>query len=157
MLRNKPQREPRLTAILLFTVCSAASFLIAVLLWLEVRRTQRALPRMLVTTGIVRELESVLVDRSAASVRSATLVQVDFPVAGKSHCCTTLNLFAGNRHVGDVGKKYNFAPGQQVGVYYDPVDPRRSALILDKPRFDSAVITAVVGVIFAILAVVKAV
>jgi len=146
-----------LTPVLIFSVCAAGSLLLALLIWLETRRLQRALPRLVLTTGVVRELESVLVDRAVGSVRSATLVQVDFSVAGKPYCCRTLQMFAGNRHVGDVGKKYDFPPGQQVGVHYDPLDPRRNALILDKPRYDTAVIAVILAVIFAIFAVVKAV
>lgn len=139
---------------MIFSVCAAGSLLLALFIWLEMQRIQRALPRFVVTTGEVRELETVLVDRAVGSVRSVTLVQVDFSVAGKSYCCRTLQLFAGNRHVGDVGKKYDFPPGQKVGVHYDPADPRRSALIVDKPRQDTAVIAVIVAVIFAVLAVV---
>ena len=143
------------TPVVLFSICAAVSILFAIILWLEIRRTERALPRLVVTTGVVRELESVLVDRSAVSVKSATLVQVDFSVGGKPYCCRTLHLFAGNRQPGDVGKKYDFPAGQQVGVYYDPTDPRRSALILDKPRYDTPVIAVGVAIVFAILAVVS--
>ncbi len=146
-----------MTPVLVFSLCAAGSLVVGLFLWLEVRRMERAVPRMVVTTGVVRELESVLINREAGSVRSATLVQVDFSVAGKTYCCRDLHFFAGNRHFGDVGKKYNFPPGQQVGVYYDPADPRRSALILDKPRYDTVVIAVVLGVIFAIMAAVKAV
>lgn len=114
----------------------------------------RAVPRMVVTTGVVRELETVLASREAGQVRSFTLVQVDFAVDGKPYCCRTLHLFAGNRHVGDVGKKFDFPPGQRVGVYYDPADPRLSALVIDKPSMSSAYIAVGMAVIFAILAAV---
>lgn len=139
----------------IFGLCAAGSVLLALALWFEVRRTTRALPRMVLTIGVVRELETVLVNREAGSVRSSTLVQVDFLVEGKPYCCRTLQLFAGNRHVGDVRKQFNLSPGQEVGVYYDPADPRRSALILDRPRHDSAVFALGVGVVFAILAVLR--
>jgi hypothetical protein len=144
-----------LTPVTIFGVCAAGSFSVALLLWLEVRRTQRALPRLVVTTGVVRELESVLTDRAAASIKSATLVQVDFSVAGKAYCCRRLRLFSGNWHRGDVGEKFDFPPGQQVGVFYDPEDPRRSALILDMPRYDTPVIAAIIGLVFVIMAVMK--
>lgn len=144
-----------MTPVVIFSVCAALSFLVAFFLWLEVRRTERALPRFKLTTGVVRELESVLVDREPGSVKSSTLVQVEFSVGGESYCCRTLHLFAGNRQIGDVGKKYDFPRGQQVGVYYDPADPRRSALIVDRPRHDTSVIAAIVGVIFVIMAIVK--
>ena len=144
-----------MNAVLIFSLCAAGSLLVAFLLWLEVRRTRQAVPRLVVTTGVVRELESILTSREAGAVKSTTLVQVDFSVGGKTYCCRTLQLFAGNRHVGDVGKKFNFPPGQEVGVYYDPSDPRRSALILDQPRLDTPVFAVIVAVIFAILAVVN--
>jgi hypothetical protein len=146
-----------MNAVVLFTLCAAGSLVLALVLWFEVRRTQRAVPRLIVTTGVVRELESVLTERAAASVKSATLVQVDFSVAGKSYCCRTLRLFAGNRHIGDVGKKFDFPPGQQVGVYYDPEDPRRNALLVDKPRYDMPVVAVTMGVFFAVLAIVNSV
>lgn len=141
-----------MTPVILFLIAAAVSLVLALGLFLEVRRVQRALPRFVVTTGVVRELKSLLVNRAAGSVRSVTLVQVDFSVAGKPFCCRTLHLFAGNRHVGDVGQKYDFPPGQEVGVYYDPADPRRSALVLDKPRYDGAFIAIVMAIVFAVLA-----
>ena len=110
---------------------------------------------MVVTTGTVRELETLLTSREAGMVRSTTLVQVDFSVDGKPYTCRTLHLFAGNRHVGDVGKKFDFPPGQQVGVYYDPHNPRLSALVIDRPSFSSAYITVGVAVMFAIMAAVS--
>jgi hypothetical protein len=140
----------------IFLAASAVSFLFAISLWRETRRKVRSLPRLVVTTGTVRELESLLVDRHAGSVRSQTLVQVDFTVNGKSYCCRDLSYFSGNRHVGDVGKKFDLAPGQKVGVHYDPEDPRRSALIIDRPRLDSAWIAAGAGVVLLLVALVKA-
>jgi len=139
----------------IFLSASAASFLVALALWRETRRKVRARPRLVVAVGVVRELESLLVERHQANVRSQTLVQVDFRVGGKSYCCRDLHYYTGNRHVGDVGKKFDFPPGQQVGVHYDPQDPRRSALILDKPRYDTAVIAAAVGAVLLLLAFLK--
>ena len=144
----------RVTPFILFLSAAAASVLVAFVLWLEERRKVRAVPRLVVTTGVVKELESLLVDRRATHVRSQTLVQVDFNVGGKSYCCRDLYYFAGNRHVGDVGKKFDFKPGQQVGVYYDPEDPRRSALIIDRPRYDSAVIAIIFGAVFVVIALI---
>jgi hypothetical protein len=137
-----------------FGLCSLGSLVVAYLLSRETRRTARAVPRMVVTTGIVRELETVLTSREAGLVRSFTVVQVDFAVDGKPFCCRTLHLFAGNRHVGDVGKKYDFPPGQQVGVYYDPQDPRLNALVIDKPSLSSAYIGVGLALVFAIMAAV---
>ena len=145
-----------MTPAVVFALFALGSGLVSVLLWLEIRRTHRSLPRLLVTEGVVRELETVLTDRNAGSVKSTTLVQVDFHVQGKAYCCRTLQLFAGNRHVGDVGKRFDFQPGRRVGVYYDPVDPRRSALIVDKPRYDTVVAAVGGGLIFVIMAVLKA-
>ena len=145
----------RVTPFILFLSAAAASLLVAFVLWLEDRRKVRAVPRLVVTTGVVKELESLLVDRRASNIRSQTLVQVDFSVGGKSYCCRDLYYFAGNRHVGDVGKKFDFKPGQQVGLYYDPEDPRLSALIVDRPRYDNAVIAIIVGAVFVVIALVK--
>ena len=145
----------RMTAFVIFLAASGVSFLFAFGLWRENRRKLRALPRLVVTTGVVRELESLLVERGPASVRSQTLVQVDFDVGGKNYCCRDLYYFSGNRHVGDVGKKFDFAPGQQVGVHYDPKDPRLSALIIDRPRYDNAVIAAGIGAVLLLLALIK--
>ena len=139
----------------IFLSASAASFLVALALWRETHRKVLARPRLVVATGVVRELESLLVERHAVTVRSQTLVQVDFSVGGQSYCCRDLHYFTGNRHVGDVGKKFDFSPGQQVGVYYDPEDPRRSALIVDQPRYDTAVIAAVIGAVLLLLALLK--
>ena len=146
-----------MTLTVLFSAGAIACVLIAFGLWIETRRNARALPRMRVCRGIVRELESVLTDRNRGEVRSQTLVRVDFSVEGKTYCCRTLYLFCGNRHVGDVGKKFDLQPGQSVGLYYDPADPRRSALLLDKPRYDTVIIFLVAAVILAVFALVKAV
>lgn len=141
---------------MLFGAGGAVCVLIAFGLWLEIRRAHRALPRMVTTTGVVRELESVLSDRNRDHVRSETLVRVEFSVGGKDYCCRTLYLFRGNQHVGDVGKKYDFQPGQRVGVYYDSSDPRRCALLLDKPRYDTVIILLIAAAVLAVIAVVKA-
>ena len=152
---TKDHRMPSVTPLVLFSLCAFGSLVLALFLWLEARRTQQAVPRLRVVTGRVRELESVLSDRNAGHVRSTTLVAVEFQVNGRPYCCRTLKLFAGNRHVGDVGGKYNFTAGQQVGVYYDPEDPRRSALIIDKPRHDMVVIALVLAAAFAVMAAVS--
>lgn len=141
-----------MTPFVLFSAISVGSLVMAYLLWREVRRVKQALPRLVVTTGAVRELESVLTSREVTRIRSQTLVNVEFVVDGKSYCCRNLYLFAGNRHIGDVGKKFDLPPGQQVGVYYDPIDPRISALIVDAPRFGSSMIAIAVAVIFAVAA-----
>ena len=122
---------------MVFSAGAAVCVFMAGWMWLEIRRTHRALPRMQVTTGVVGELESVLFDRNRDHVRSQTLVRVAFTVDGTEYCCRTLYLFRGNQHVGDVGKRFDFQPGQRVGVHYDPADPRRSALIVDTPRYDT--------------------
>ena len=144
-----------MTPALIFSLVAAAALVFAFLHWLEIRRTARALPRMTVTTGVARELESLLSNREAGSVKSTTLVKVEFSVGGKIYTCRTLRLFQGNWSRGDVGKKFDFPPGQQVGVYYDPHDPRRSALMLDKPRYDSVGFTVLFAGIFVILAAVS--
>lgn len=144
-----------MTPALVFSLCAIGSFGLALVFWLEERRTKRAVPRMLLTTGVVRELETVLVNRASGSVRSTTLVQVDFVVDGKTYTCRSLRLFEGNRHLGDAGKKFDFPPGHEVGVFYDPIDPRRSALILDESRQGSTVWAVVMGIIFVIIALVK--
>lgn len=136
--------------LVILSAASAVNFLFAFGMWRETRAKARAIPRLVVARGVVRELESLLVDRHVTQVRSQTLVQVDFDVAGKSYCCRDLYYFGGNRHVGDVGKKFDVAPGQHVGVYYDPEDPRRSALIIDRPRYGGAVIAAVFGAAFLV-------
>lgn len=144
-----------MTPFTVFLLVSLACLVIAYLLSRETRQTAKALPRMVVTTGVVRELETLLTSREAGQVRSTTLVQVDFVVDGTTHTCRTLHLFAGNRHFGDVGKKYDFPPGQQVGVHYDPRNPRLSALVIDRPSFSSAYIAVGMAVVFAIMAVVS--
>ncbi len=111
---------------------------------------------MIVTTGIVREMNSTLSDRRAAQVKSTTYVNVEFVAHGKTYVCRTLRLFSGNWSYGDVGKKYDFSPGQRVGVYYDPTDPRRSALILDKPSYASVYFTIIFAAIFGLMAVLNA-
>lgn len=121
--------------------------------WHVIRGKHHALPRMRVATGVVRTLESVLTDRRQPTVKSQTLVQVDFSVGGKTYCCRDLYLFRGNWHLGDVGNKYDFNPGQQVGVYYDPSDPRRSALKLDEPDYSSVTWILVIAAILAIVAI----
>ncbi|HEX2862052.1 MAG TPA: DUF3592 domain-containing protein [Lacunisphaera sp.] len=144
-----------MTPALLFGLASLGSFALAVILSQETRRKKQAVPRMVVTTGVVRELATVITDRRAWHVRSQTIVEVDFRVRDQAYVCRTLHLFLGNRHVGDVGKKYDFPPGQQVGVHYDPSNPNLNALVLDQPRQEGAVIAVVLGVLFAVMAVVK--
>ena len=144
-----------MTPTLVYSLCAMGSLGLALVFWLDVRRTQRAVPRMVLTTGVVRELKTIIVKRVGGSVRGTTSVQVDFSVEGKTYCCRTLYLFRGNWHIGDPGKKFDFPPGQEVGVHYDPRDPRRSALILDAPRQDSAVCAVIVAGIFAVLAFIQ--
>ncbi len=110
---------------------------------------------MVVTTGVVRELETVLTSREVGRVKSTTLVHVDFQVDGKPYTCRTLHLFEGNRHHGDVGKKFDFPPGQEVGVYYDPHNPRLNALVLDRPTFGSTYMCLGMAGLFAIMAAVN--
>ncbi len=149
------KKQLRVSLFVILLVASAGSFFLAFCLWRETRAKARAIPRLVVTTGVVRELESLLVDRRAGTVNSQTLVQVDFNVGEKSYRCCDLYYFSGNRHVGDVGKKFDFPPGQQVGVYYDPEDPRRNALIIDRPSYSSAVIAAVVGAVLLLVALIN--
>lgn len=141
-----------MTPFMVFSLCSAGSVVLGLLLLRERRQLVRAVPRMVVTSGTVRELSTVLTSREAGSIRSQTIVHVEFTVDGKPYRCHTLHLFMGNRHVGDVGKKYDFPPGQIVGVYYDPEDPRRNALVIDTPRRGPAVIVFAVAAIFAVMA-----
>ena len=147
---------PGVTPVVVFSACAVGSLLMAWLLSREVRKTIRAVPRMVCTSGVVKELNTVLTSREAGKIRSFTVVNVDFEVAGKPYSCRTLFLFAGNRHVGDVGKKYDFPPGQTVGLYYYPEDPRLNALIIDRPDYGLAVIAVVMTVIFGIMAAVSA-
>lgn len=145
-----------MTPPLIYSIVAAASLVAAVVFWFETRRMQRAVPRMIVTTGVVKEMNSILSDRRASHVRSTTIVNVEFVVSGKTYVCRTLRLFSGNWSFGDVGKKFDLAPGQQVGVYYDPTDPRRSALIRDKPTYNSVYCAIIFAAIFGVMAAVAA-
>ena len=126
----------------IMVVAAVGALLVAILLFREVVTRKRALPRLLVTTGIVREFDTVVTPDRSGGKRGLTRVHVDFT--------------AGNRHGRDPGKAYTFPAGTEVGVHYDPADPRCNALIVDEPRYGVAVIAAAVGALFLVLAVVLA-
>lgn len=144
------------TASWVFGGCAVGSFMVALALMREVRRKRRALCRLVVTTGVVRELGTTTNYNNTGGRRGTTSVDVEFVVNGQAFRCQQLHFFSGNSHVGDVGKKYDFPPGQEVGVYYDSANPRLNALIVDQPRHHSAVIAAITGIVFLTLAVVQA-
>jgi hypothetical protein len=151
-----PQLGGVTTASWIFGAGGLGSFIVAVALLREIRRKQRALSRLIVTTGTVRELGTTTHYNNTGGRRGITAVRVDFAVGGQMFRCQQLYLFAGNSHVGEVGQKFDFPPGQEVGVHYDPTDPRVNALIVDQPRFHSVVIAAITGIVFMVLAIVQA-
>lgn len=122
------------------------------MLW-DINARKRAVPRLIVTTGTVRELDTSVWYNKSGAKQGFTRVHVDFTVNGQKHLCQRLWFFAGNRHASDPGKLYSFPPGTEVGVHYDPADPRRNALVLDQPRHGVAVITTGVGLLCVALAV----
>jgi hypothetical protein len=136
---------------LIFPIASAGSFLVALALSIDVLRKSRSVPRMRRTTGRIGKLETNSWYNNTGGKRSATTVAVDYRVDGRSYTCRTLYLFFGNSHVGGPPDT-NASAGAECTVWYDPKRPALSALIVDKPRYGSIVIAALVGVVFAGLA-----
>jgi hypothetical protein len=136
---------------LIFPIFAAGSFLVALVLLIEVRRKSRGLPRMRRTAGRIRKLETNSWYNNTGGRRSATTVDVDYRIDGHGYTCRTLYLFSGNSHVGSPPDT-NASPGAECTVWYDPQRPALSALILDKPRYGSIVIAAALGAVFTGLA-----
>ena len=124
-----------------------------VFLWVKLQRRKRALPRLVVVTGVVREMRTEHTVTTTGGRRGLTTVNVDFVVGGVPYVCRNLWIFSDNNHVGDVGTKYDFPAGQEVGLYYDPADPRLCALIVDQPRYFPFIWAGLCGVMFTVLAV----
>lgn len=137
-------------------VAALGALLVAAMLFREIATRKRALPRLVVTTGIVRKLDTLVTPDRSGGKRGLTHVHVDFVVNGRNFVCHRLWFFAGNRHGGDPGKVYTFPAGTEVGVHYDPADPRCNALIVDQPRHGVAVIAAAVGALLLVLTVITA-
>jgi hypothetical protein len=123
-------------------------FVLMVVLWRQLRRKTRALPRLIVTTGVVREMRTQHQLTKTGGKRGYTIVNVDFVVAGTPYVCRDLWLFAGNNHMRDVGALYDFPAGKEVGLYYDPADPSTCALIVDQPRHFYFIWAGLCGVMF---------
>lgn len=135
-------------------IVALGALLVAALLLREIAIRKRALPRLVLTTGVVHKLDTIVTPDQSGGKRGLTHVHVDFVVNGRSHVCDRLWFFAGNRHGRDPGKAYTFPAGAEVGVHYDPADPRCNALIVDQPRYGVAVIAAAVGALLVALAVI---
>ena len=133
---------------LIFPICSAASFLVALALLIEVLRKSRSLPRMRRTTGRIRKLETNSWYNNTGGKRGATTVDVEYRVNGQSYTCRTLYLFFGNSHVGTIPETKASA-GAECTVWYDPKRPALSALIVDKPRYANIVLAVTLAAVFA--------
>jgi hypothetical protein len=133
---------------LIFPIFSAGSLLVALALLIDVLRKSRSLPRMRRTTGRIRKLETSSWSNNTGGKRGATTVDVEYRVNGQSYTCRTLYLFFGNSHVGSPPDT-NASAGAECTVWYDPKRPTLSALIVDKPRYASIVIAAVLAAVFA--------
>jgi hypothetical protein len=133
---------------LIFPIFSAGSLLVAFALLIDVLRKSRSLPRMMRTTGRIRKLETSSWYNNTGGKRGATTVDVEYRVNGQSHTCRTLYLFFGNSHAGSPPDTTASA-GAECTVWYDPKRPTLSALIVDKPRYASIVIAAVLAAVFA--------
>lgn len=121
------------------------------MLLIEVLRKSRSLPRMRRTAGRVRKLETNSWYNNTGGRRSATTVDVEYQVNGRSYTCRTLYLFFGNSHVGSPPDT-NASAGAECTVWYDPQRPALSALFVDTPRYAMVVIAAVIAAVFAGLA-----
>jgi hypothetical protein len=137
---------------LIFPVFAAGSFLVALVLLIDVLRKSRSRPRMRRTGGRVRKLETNSWYNNTGGKGGATTVDVEYRVDGQDYTCRTLYLFFGNSHVGSPPDT-NASEGAECTVWYDPKRPALSALIVDTPRYASIVIAAMVGAVFAGLAV----
>ena len=144
------------TSSIILGVAAFGALLVAAMLFREVVIRKRALPRLNVTTGVVRKLDTIVTPDRSGGKCGLTHVHVDFLVNGQNFVCDRLWFFAGNRHGRDPGKAYTFPTGTEVGVHYDPADPRCNALIVDAPRYGVAVIAGAVGALLATLAVITA-
>ena len=133
---------------LIFPIFSAGSLLVALALLIEVLRKSRSLPRMLRTIGHVRKLETSSWYNNTGGKRGATAVDVEYRVNGQSYTCRTLYLFSGNSHAGSPPDT-NAPAGAECTVWYDPKRPALSALIVDRPRYASIVIAAILAAVFA--------
>jgi hypothetical protein len=136
---------------LIFPIFSAGCFLVALALLIGVLRKSRSRPRMMRTTGRIRKLETSSWSSNTGGKRGATAVDVEYRVNGQNYTCRTLYLFFGNSHVGSPPDT-NGSAGAECTVWYDPKRPALSALIVDAPRYASIVITAMLAVVFAGLA-----
>lgn len=149
-----PRSFASVISLIILGIAAAGAFLVAISMLWDINARKRALPRLIVTTGKVRELDTSVWYNKTGGKQGFTRVHVDFTVNGRAHLCQRLWFFAGNRHASDPGKLYSFPPGTEVGVYYDPENPRCNALVLDQPRHGVAVIAAVVGLFFVALALI---
>lgn len=130
-----------------------AAFLGCILLLADLRKRKRAMSRMKVATGVVRTMKThQLGYNRVRQQRSRTEVDVEFSVNGQTYRCVDLYLFGDNGHITDVGTKFDFPPGQQVGVYYDPENPKLNALVFNAPSSLLVWIVAGIGAVFMIIA-----
>lgn len=139
--------------VLVTGIPALAFYVLAVVLWRKLRRKRQALPRLIVTTGVVREMRTQHRLTKSGMKQGFTIVNVDFAVAGAPYVCRDLWFFHGNDHARDVGTLYDFPAGKEVGLYYDPADPRLCALIVDKPRHFHYLWAFAMGVMFTVMCV----
>ena len=139
--------------VIVSTIPALVCYVLVVVLWRKLHRKLRALPRLVVTTGVVKEMRTQHRLTKSGTKQGFTLVNVDFKVAGVSYVCRDLWLFHGNDHTRDVGALYDFPAGKEVGLYYDPADPRVCALMIDRPSHFPYIWAFLCGVMFTVLAV----
>ena len=142
-----------MTGVVICGVIALGFFVLAVALWRKLQRKRRALARLVVTTGIVREMKTVHALSNAGNKWGHTVVKVEFVVAGVPYVCRELWFFAGNVHRRDVGTLYDFPAGQEVGLYYDTADPKLCAMMVDQPRHFPHFWAGAMGVLFTAMAV----
>lgn len=137
---------------IMLIVVAALSFIAAAATVIDIRRTTARMPHMVLTTARVRKLTSRKANTRTGGVVAYTDVDVVFTANGKEYTCSTLRLFGGNKHQPVRDPLPEMPAGKEVGVYYDPAKPKRSALMIDKPSYFVAAGAAVFGTFCAVMA-----
>lgn len=130
---------------IMLTAVAALALIAAVATVVGIRRISARVPHLKVVTGRVATLATSIA-HLRSSIVTTTDVDVPFAVDGQTYRCRTLKLFGGNKHMPVPKVLPQMPPGSEVGVYYDPANPKRCALMLDKPSYAVAIWSAAFGV-----------